>query len=101
MYKKLLPFINKYLMIETTVNNSVICYKGQLLEVTPDTFDIQTYGDHGEPEGLYIGLTQTVTSVQTDSRELRELSLKIKFHTSDIEPIEPEMDVDDVNSQIA
>lgn len=84
--------VNHYLIVETTVNNSVFCYKGQLLDINQDTFDMETYGDDGEPEGRYIGLTPTITSVQIDSRELRELSLRVKFHRTEIDVSDAELD---------
>jgi len=83
MYKRLLPLVNHYVLIETMVNSNLTCYKGLLIDVTPDVFEIETYAPDGSREGRWVGLTPSITSLQVEGRELQELSLHIKFRNAE------------------
>lgn len=77
MYKKLLPFLNRFVYLRQGYFNRY--YEGKLLEVTPDTLTMQSYDAHGRPESQWVVALSTITEFMMGDRDLDELNMRVSM----------------------
>ena len=82
MHKRLARHVNTLMIIGTTIGHENSYYRGKLLDITPETFEVELYSKDGLPEGRLMGPTVAITSIQLDNRELRELTLQLLYDQS-------------------
>ncbi|MBK8189676.1 MAG: hypothetical protein IPK79_04425 [Vampirovibrionales bacterium] len=80
MFERVLPLLHQYILLGTTIANANAYYRGQLISVNEKSFEMRLYSAEGEYQGRLIAPTMAISSVQADTRELRELSLRVKFN---------------------
>ncbi len=79
MYEQLVQLLNQYLVMGTTTGTANSYYRGKLIQVNPETFEMELLTPEGTLQGRHIGLTPSVTKIQTNTRELIEMSLRINY----------------------
>lgn len=80
MFERVLPLLHQYVILGTTIANNNAFYRGQLISVNEKSFEMRLYSAEGEYQGKLIAPTMAISSLQADTRELRELSLRVKFN---------------------
>ena len=80
MYRKLLPLLNRFVMIRQGILGQA--YLGRLTAVEQDTVDIQTYHRDGAPASNWTVSMASITEVLTESRQLDNLALSVKWANS-------------------
>lgn len=80
MYDPLLNHVNDFMMVRQGGLSQV--YVGRLIELTPTTAHLQTYQADGQPAARWTLSLETITEFLTDSRQLDNLALKVKWVAS-------------------
>ncbi|MDX2085403.1 MAG: hypothetical protein SFZ03_08455 [Candidatus Melainabacteria bacterium] len=80
MYKKLLPFVNRFVYLRQGYFNRY--YEGKILEVSQETVTLQAYDDAGKEEAVWVINLSTVTEFMVGDRELDELNMKVCYAKS-------------------
>ena len=80
MYKRLLSLVNNFVHVERAhLGQTNHC---QLLNVTPETIEIQTYDKDGKEDTRWILPMGSVTGVATQSADIDRLALTVKYAQS-------------------
>jgi sugar lactone lactonase YvrE len=80
MYKRLLSLVNNFVHVERAhLGQTIHC---QLLNVTPETIEIQTYDKDGKEDTRWILPMGSVTGVATQSADIDRLALTVKYAQS-------------------
>jgi hypothetical protein len=80
MYKRLLSLVNNFIHVERAhLSQNIYC---MLLNVTPETMEIQTFSKEGLEESRWILPMGSVTGVATHSAEIDRLALTVKYAQS-------------------
>ena len=83
MYKRLLPYLNRFIEIQTIVLDVITVYYGRLEDLDAETFTIQAYdGISGKKEGLWVGRIRDINHACISSEGLCRMALEVKFHES-------------------
>lgn len=80
MYRKLLPYIKKFIFVRQGAYNRY--YEGKLLSVDAETIQLQSYKKDGSEEELWTISLETITEFSIGGRHLAELELKVSFLSS-------------------
>ncbi|MBK8189518.1 MAG: hypothetical protein IPK79_03625 [Vampirovibrionales bacterium] len=80
MYRKLLPLLNRFVMLRQGPLGQ--CYVGRLLSVEPESVEIETYHPDGSRAACWVILLATVTEFLSDSKQLDTLALRVKWANS-------------------
>lgn len=80
MYKRLLSLVNNFIHVERAhLAQNIYC---MLLNVTPETVEVQTFCKQGLEEARWILPLGSVTGVATHSAEIDRLALTVKYAQS-------------------
>jgi hypothetical protein len=80
MYKRLLSLVNMFIYVERAhLCQKIYC---KLLEVTPETMDIQTYTEDGREDTRWVFPLASITGVATEGPDIDRLALKVKWAQS-------------------
>ncbi len=80
MYRKLLPYINKFVMIRQGMLSQI--YVGRILDVDQEALELQTFQQDGTKAACWTISLSTITEFLTESRQLDTLALKVKWANS-------------------
>ena len=80
MYRKLLPYVKRFIFVRQGAFNRY--YEGKLIAVDSETIQIQSYKKDGTPEELWTISLETITEFSVGGRHLAELELKVSFLAS-------------------
>ncbi len=86
MYKKLLPFINRFVHVRQGAFSRF--YEGKLLSVDPDCLELQTFYPNGTEHEVWTIALGTITEFSVGSTELSALELKVMWANSPSAPDE-------------
>ncbi|MEB3287587.1 MAG: hypothetical protein VKJ04_08800 [Vampirovibrionales bacterium] len=80
LYKKLLPFVNQFVCVRQGPFSR--SYVGRLVNIDPESLEIQTYYEDGSEADLWFINLSTITEFSAKSRVLNTLALKVKWASS-------------------
>jgi hypothetical protein len=96
MYKRLLSLVNNFIHVERAhLSQNIYC---MLLNVTPETMEIQTFSKEGLEESRWILPLGSVTGVATHSAEIDRLALTVKYAQSPDE--KPNQSIDSIETTV-